>query len=142
MPGAQGTFMRLPILAGLLSLVGCVPSTAFDATLTDHADALTTSGSDKLFEVAVSSAAANVPLANVQLVFQPIGGTLTALNFNLTVDSNGDSAVGQGDTLTGIEPGPDLLNAGNSSQTLNVQLTEKTGPGTVVVHWEGTWEAR
>ena len=133
--------MRLSILAGLLSLVGCVP-TAFDATLTDHSDALTTSGGDKLFEVEVSSADADVDVADVQLTSQPIGGTMTVLNLALTVDSNGDGAVGQGDKLTGIEPGLDLLNPGNGGQTFNVRLSEKTGTNTVSVHWEGSWGAQ
>ncbi len=133
--------MRLSILATLLSLVGCVP-TAFYATLTDHTDALSTGGSDKLFEVEVSSADANVDLADVRLTFQPIGGTMTALNFVLTVDSDGDGAVGPGDKLTGIEPGLDLLNPGNDGQTFNVRLSEKTGVNTVSVHWEGSWGAQ
>jgi len=133
--------MRFSILAAIVAGVGCVP-TSFDATLTDHAEALTTNGSDKLFDVEVTSADANIPLADVQLVFQPVGGTLTALNFALTIDSDGDGAVGDGDTLTGIEPGPDLLNGTHANQTFNVQLTEKTGPSTVVMHWEGTWNAQ
>lgn len=137
--------MRLSILAsgfvGLLSLAGCTTS-PFDATLTDHPDALSAGGSDKLFDLAVGSADATIALADVQLTFQPIGGTMTVLNFASTVDSDGDGAIGEGDRLTAIEPGPDLLNSGSAGQVFNIQLTEKTGGNTVTVHWEGSWSAR
>lgn len=134
--------MRSFILAGfLLIITGCTPM-AFDATLADHADALTTGGSDKLFVVEVTSAEVNVPLADIQLTFQPIGGNMTVLNFALTVDSNGDGALGQGDTLTGIEPGPDLLNTGNAGQSFSVHLTEKTGANMVSELWEDSWGAQ
>jgi hypothetical protein len=133
--------MRLLTLLSLLPLVGCV-SSDFDATLTDHSDALTTSGADKLFDVDLTSADSDVPLADVQLTYKPVGGTMTVLNFSLTVDTNGDGALGQGDRITAIEPGPDLLNSGNAGQSFQITLAEKTGPNAIAVLWEGSWQAQ
>lgn len=140
MTSAERVFMHQFTLVALLSLVGC--ATSFDASLTDHADALTVSGTDKLFEVEVSTADANVAVEDVQLTYQPVGGTMTVLNFALTIDSNSDGAVGEGDTLTAMEPGPDLLNTANAGQTFDIVFAEKTGPAQVSVHWEGTWSAQ
>src|SRR5689334_13328558 len=94
----------------LLAVAACGPLPGVDATLTDHADALSNGGSDKLFDLVITDAKETYALSDLQLTYQPAGGTMTVLNFELTVDADGDGALGTGDTLTGVEPGPDLLN--------------------------------
>lgn len=122
----------------LLTVVGCTPS-GYDATLADRPETLTSSGGDKLFDLEITAAESELAMLDLQLTFQPAGGTMTVLNFQLSNDANGDGAVGTGDVLTAIEPGIDLLGTSSAGQTFGIKLAEKLDASRVVELWDGTW---
>ncbi len=133
-------------LIGLLFLVctACGPDflEEISAGLTDHPDPLTTGGSDNLFVISVSEADETFAMNELMLTFKKPGGTATALNYELTVDANGDGRLGVGDELIGIEPGPDILNADEQGSELEIDLMQELGPSRVSTLWTGTWTAQ
>ena len=132
----------LPLL--FLALSACA-STDFSADLVDHSNALTTAGDDLLFELVVNDSVEAYALSELQLVFQRPGDSLVALNFELSVDANGDGLLGTGDTLVGQEPtsvtGPDILGPNDAGASFDVKLWLEIGESRVEDLWVGTWLA-
>src|SRR5690242_12790437 len=111
-------------VAVVVTLVGCGAEIdqAVTAKLTDHAGALTSSGSDKLFDLKVTEADEQYTLDALVLTFKQAGQTPMALNYELSDDANGDGKVGAGDTLTGIEPGLNILGTPQAGTQYEVEL--------------------
>ncbi len=132
------------LLLLFLALIACT-GTDFSADLVDHPNALTTAGDDLLFELVVDDSVEAYTLSELELVFQRPGDSRVALNFELSVDANGDGLLGTGDTLVGREPtsatGPDILGPNDAGASFDVELMLEIGPSRVQELWIGDWQA-
>ena len=110
------------------------------ASIVDHSDALSDSGSDRLFEIRADSSAEIYALTDLLLTYKLVGGSEMSLNFELT-DSDEDLSFGGGDVLIGIEPGPNILSAADAGAEFEVILREELEGNRVSQLWEGIWTA-
>lgn len=134
--------MRASLIGMLCLLCTACGPTPFDATIRDHADPLTTGGSDKLFVISVSETDESFALNELLLTFNEPGGTATQLNYELDVDADGDGRLGAGDELVGIEPGTDILGTGAQGRDFEIDLMQELGSNQVSTLWTGTWTAQ
>ena len=132
----------LPLL--FLVLFACA-DTDLSAELIDHPSALTTAGDDLLFELVVDDSQEAYSLSELELVLRRPGEVRMALNFQLSVDANGDGLLGTGDTLIGQEPtsqaGPSIVGPSDVGATFDVELLLEIGPSRVQDLWIGDWQA-
>ena len=117
--------MRYPlaILTALVAACGSGADNGFLADLEDHEAPLTAAPGDDLFTVEVFEAQRVYPTAGLTVLVNPYGGPVSAVEFALTVDEDGDGALGLGDILTAREGAEDAYNASHSGTLFEVVIT-------------------
>lgn len=112
-----------------------------DATVTDHADALTANGGDNLFELEVTAAERAYAVADLQLSITPDGGDAIDVDITLTDDADADGEVSQGDRLTAIETATNVVDDTHIGSDYQITLTYAPADGDPVDLFSGTWTA-
>jgi hypothetical protein len=93
-------------LASALALFGCSDDgdSAVTASVADHADALTANPGDNIATFTLDGASEAFMLTSSSFTVAEVGMTALQVNFTL-VDGNGDGKLGEGESVTLIEPG-------------------------------------
>ena len=129
-----------------LFLVACGDDEAaptVEATLTDHADALTDQGGDRLFDMEITTADQSFAPADLQLSIQPADGAAVNLTLDLSTDADSDGDAGKGDVITGIEPVDDVIGVAEAGAAYDVSLVwdDPESEEDPVEIWSGSWTA-
>ena len=134
--------MRNPLVAILAVALGAcgppVTTAILEVTVADHPDALSARSNDNLFILTFVTVPTPFAAADLQITAAMTGGSNFLLNFTHT-DVNQDGNVDSGDTVTCREPGTgtgsgglaNIFDVPNVGQTINVDVTQKTGPSMV-----------
>jgi hypothetical protein len=122
-----------------MALAGCGPGfETMTLSITDHPDALTSSGGDNLFTLTVVQSSKSYPIGEVMVTAGLAGQTATVVNFTHN-DLNGDGKLDPGESLSCTEPPVNLFASDTVGKAVNVSLDTKSGANTLVSVAEGTW---
>ena len=113
----------------------------FDATVTDHADALTANGGDNLFEIAIAEAEEAYDLATLELSITPEGGDAIVVEISLATDGDEDGMAGQDDVLLAVEGADNAIDDSHAGTEYVVSLMQTPEEGDPVELFAGTWTA-
>lgn len=107
----------------------------------DHLDPLTAQPGDNLFTIELFEADEAYPVADLAIAVNPYGGSAAPVDFELSVDANGDGAFGVGDQLVVREGSDDTYNESHSGTLFEVVVTVTDDTGTtrelVMKQWVG-----
>ena len=114
----------LTLLASLLFFHCGPPGGLTEATLADHADALTTAGTDNLFTITMKATSMPPVISKLSISAGLAGQTATVMNFAAD-DKNGNGSLDVGESVTIKEPGVNRFDATTVGTTIVVSFTEQ-----------------
>ncbi len=132
-------YSMLVILAVGLSACDGDGAASFEGDLADADAALSASGGDELFDIAVSEAKEAYDVAELSIEVTPEGGDAIPVELELADDPDEDGKLGKGDTLRAIEPSTNVLDTASAGVTFTVVLTHTPADGDPVELFSGEW---
>ena len=101
------------------------PGNPIGVTVNDHTDAITSGGSDNLFELILDDADDNLHMSNLEIELEDSDGNVHELGGNILIGSQSgtdDSWWEVGETITLLENGVDVSGDGSTQSTFTVRV--------------------
>ena len=101
------------------------PGNPIAVTVNDHTDAITSGGSDNLFELILDDADDNLHMSNLEIELEDSDGNVHELAGNILIGSQSgtdDSWWEVGETITLLENGVDVSGDGSTQSTFTVRV--------------------
>lgn len=109
-------------------------------TVTDHADALTDNGGDKLATLTLTEAKDSYDVGTLEVIAKEAGQTGFSVNFDL-VDGNGDGKLGKGESLTVKEPNTNVYGAAAVGKKYTITAFQRGTDNVLRQLGAGDWTA-